>query len=89
MNLIGIGALDPKNQPWNTEAYEECAGKKIQACGSLQGEAQLACIDKAQSACLAEAMDKLQLRWFFIGAGCGAVAVALIWKSRKKGLSRA
>lgn len=89
MKLIGIGALDPKNQPWNTPDYQECVGKKIQACGvAHQGAAPAVvqgCIDSAQSSCIAESAARARLRWMLIGVGFGTVAVALIWRHKRRG----
>lgn len=88
MKLIGIGAVDPKGQPWNTPYYQECIGKKVQACGAAhQGSepgALQACIDAAQTGCLGEAADKARVRWMLIGLGLGTVAVALIWRHKRR-----
>ncbi len=80
--LRGLGAIDPAKQAWNTPAYQECVGVRIQECGqkyAYGSSEQRACIDTAQGACIAEAAAGSRTKWLLIGLGFGAVTMTLLW----------
>lgn len=84
-SLLGLGAVDPKEQPWNTKAYQECVGAKIQDCGTkFQGDELTACIDASQAACIASSAAETRTKWLLIGLGFGVVAAAVILRKKAR-----